>query len=254
MDSAVTNRTDSSPALYIERSLGAAILRGEYPVGARLPTVRELARRFEVNAATVQRAVTSLVRLGLVVAQKGSGIVVQDPQEVGDVAAIPLWIEALADQPEAATAMLADFLEVRRILAAQLIARNRAALVEQADVLGDLAGELLAASKGGLDAVRAADAAFQRAVAKAAGNRAALAVVNTGVKLVAAVPEAALALYGDPDGIVRVMGDVVAALRSKTSATRLAADLEQSLWELDRGSLERFERLLHEAERGAVSA
>ena len=48
---------DKSPSA-IEHALTLAILRGQHPVGTRLPTVRELAELHGVNPTTIQRVVS----------------------------------------------------------------------------------------------------------------------------------------------------------------------------------------------------
>lgn len=62
----------------IRRCLKTAILQGEYPPGTRLPTEHQLAAQFSVNRHTLRRAVASLVDAGLLQAQQGRGIFVQE--------------------------------------------------------------------------------------------------------------------------------------------------------------------------------
>lgn len=49
------------------------ILRGVYPKGERLPSVRELAVEASVNPNTMQKALSELENLGLAVSQRNSG-------------------------------------------------------------------------------------------------------------------------------------------------------------------------------------
>jgi GntR family transcriptional regulator len=81
----------SSPAPYTERSaphsdtteglrylriaadLRAEILRGEYPVGASMPTEAQLCTRFGVSRHTVREALRRLVESGLVARRQGAG-------------------------------------------------------------------------------------------------------------------------------------------------------------------------------------
>lgn len=48
-------------------TLRGAVLQGELPPGAKVPSVRELAAQAQVNPNTVQRALTELEREGLLV-------------------------------------------------------------------------------------------------------------------------------------------------------------------------------------------
>jgi len=60
----------------IARELKAAIVRGQYPVGARLPTEAELCARFEISRFTAREAVRLLATAGLVTRRQRAGTVV----------------------------------------------------------------------------------------------------------------------------------------------------------------------------------
>ena len=53
--------------------LTLAIISGEYPAGARLPSVRDLALEAGVNPNTMQRALSELERVGLVYSLRTAG-------------------------------------------------------------------------------------------------------------------------------------------------------------------------------------
>ena len=57
----------------LERSLRAAIARGELAEGEQLPTVRQLAVDLRVNANTVARVYAELEREGVLATQRGVG-------------------------------------------------------------------------------------------------------------------------------------------------------------------------------------
>lgn len=61
-------------AYFLER-----IVSGELPVGARLPTEKEIARQFCTSRATVQNAMARLVYEGRIEKRVGSGTYVADP-------------------------------------------------------------------------------------------------------------------------------------------------------------------------------
>lgn len=114
----------------IARIITRDILRGVHTPGSRLPTLRELASEFRVNPSTMQRALARLEAQGLVTARQGSGLRINDPRAVGDTSLIPDWFAVLMeDRPAEAVALLADVLEMRRLLAARLMGRHRAAVV-----------------------------------------------------------------------------------------------------------------------------
>jgi DNA-binding GntR family transcriptional regulator len=60
----------------IRGDLERAIRSGELPPGASVPTERELAERYGVSRATVQRAVTDMAQAGLVIRRRRAGTMV----------------------------------------------------------------------------------------------------------------------------------------------------------------------------------
>ena len=76
---------DSDRPIYaqIVDRLKLQIVSGNYPPGARLPSVRELAAQASVNPNTMQKAFTELERTGLIVTLRTSGrIVTQDGERI----------------------------------------------------------------------------------------------------------------------------------------------------------------------------
>ena len=57
------------------------VLSGEYAIGQRLPSIRELAAEAAVNPNTLQRAFAELENLGLVYAQRTAGRFITEDQE-----------------------------------------------------------------------------------------------------------------------------------------------------------------------------
>ena len=74
--------TDRPIYLQLKEHMKLLIVSGQYPLGAKLPAVRELALEAAVNPNTVQRALTELERDGLVYAQRTSGRFVTEDEEV----------------------------------------------------------------------------------------------------------------------------------------------------------------------------
>ena len=232
----------ANPA-QIERTLSLGILRGLFPAGSRLPTVRRLASRFRVNQATIQRVVARLETRGLIRARQGSGLAVTDPSSALDLSLLPLMIEAARDEPARAVRLVDGVLEVRRVMAARLMARNRDRLLEH---LGALAGEgaaVVRAAREGPAAFAAADVAFGRKVLVLADAPIALYLFNTIAKVLDEVPLVAQAIYAEPERNLASMMRVMAALRD-APADQLGTIVEQSMAEVDRETVARFERLL----------
>lgn len=223
----------------IDRSVTRAILRGTYPPGTHLPTVRELAELHGVNPATVQRALARLESRGLVTARQGSGLLVNDPDEVGDLSLVADRLAVLADDPERAAAILADLLEVRRVLAVRLIVRHRLAIIDAAAELVAGAAELLEAPA---SEVWQVDLAFARTVVGATGNTVAAAVLTTLGRALQELPVLVEAMYDDPARNAAAMVEVVAAVRD--GGDDLAVRVEVAMAAVDDHTVARFQELL----------
>ena len=72
--------------LQLKEQITQRIILGEYPMGSRLPTVRELATEAGVNPNTMQRALAELERTGLVYTQRTAGRFVTEDAAVVDSA------------------------------------------------------------------------------------------------------------------------------------------------------------------------
>ncbi len=253
----------SSPAVALtvparlERALTVAILRGEYPPGGMLPTVREMAREFQVNAATVQRVVARLEMTGLVSVRRGSGIRVNDPDLCSDLSLLPAWVDALREEPARAANIVADFLELRRMIAGRLIVKHRAKLAGGASRLLDVASDFESAlERDGSDisGIMEADLAVARALIGLTGQSAARAVFNTLEKLMRAVPLLGEAMYADARRNVRDMRKVVSAIATATDEAQLATLIEDVLEETDRRTVRRFRAALERVREGNLDS
>jgi DNA-binding FadR family transcriptional regulator len=186
----------ATKAAAIERRLAYEILRGERVAGSQLPPVRELARVFRVTPPTIQRVIERLETSGLVSARRGSGVTVREPRRSGDLALLPLWFEALADQPDRAAAMLADVLELRRVVAAHLFTTGARSLARAAASLAPLMAAATSAPT--VEARAVADLELTAAAIDATSQFAVAAVFHATARVIRDVPQIAWAVYGDP--------------------------------------------------------
>ena len=223
----------------IDRSITRAILRGTYPPGTHLPTLRTLAEEHEVNLSTMQRALARLERRGLITARQGSGLLVNDPHEVGDLSLVADWLAVTADDPARAAAILADLLDVRRAIAARLIVRHRLAVL---DALGDLVEGAASLVGLPLEGVWQADVAVARAVVGATGNAVAGAVLTTVLRVLDELPVLVAAMYAEPETNAASMLEVGAALRD--GGPDLGARIEAAMAMVDERTVARFRDLL----------
>lgn len=158
---------EKSDKLY--RRVTDAILQrlaqGEFPVGSRLPTERELAETYTISRTTVREAMVALEMMGVVEMRKGSGIYVASLRMPGEGA-------------EALDVGAFELLEARRSVEAEVAAL--AALRIDDARLDEL--EALVATMADADADIAAseqaDRDFHLAIAGATGNGAFLALVT----------------------------------------------------------------------------
>ena len=201
--------------------------------------MRELAKQFGVNPNTVQRALSRLDAKGLVSAHWGSGVVVNDPALVGDLSLVPDWLSALADDPDRAASVLAEFLEFRRVLAARLIARHRDEVLAAIEALD------LAAFDGGADSVCVADMAIARSVIGATGNSIAMALVNSIERALGELPVLVRAMYGEPERNAESAAEVFEGIRS--GGDQLSERLEAAMASIDAHTVRTYRGLLAQA-------
>jgi DNA-binding GntR family transcriptional regulator len=70
---AVNHRKRPLLAEVVRTELSKAIIRGEFPLGSKLPSEEQLRERFDVSRITLREAVQALVQDGYVVRRQGSG-------------------------------------------------------------------------------------------------------------------------------------------------------------------------------------
>ncbi len=74
--------TDRPIYIQLVEKLKLAIVSGEYPLGERLPSVRDLAIQIKANPNTVQRALVELEQTGLIYTQRTNGKFVTEDKEL----------------------------------------------------------------------------------------------------------------------------------------------------------------------------
>ena len=167
--------------------MSGQILRGEFDVGQKLPSYRSLAQQFDVTLPTAQRVVDRLQELRLVEVRHGSGARVLDARESTGAGMIPAWIMAYVDVPDTSAQILADFLGMRRVLAAELVVSLRGRDLSK---VRERIAELAVA-----DEPAPADLRVVRAILEVAGNLAYTSVFNTLATLQTQIPAVAKSMY-----------------------------------------------------------
>lgn len=74
--------SDTPIYLQIAEIIKLRILRGEYPPGTRIPSVRELSQEAAVNPNTMQRALALVKSEGLLITRRTTGRTVTEHQEL----------------------------------------------------------------------------------------------------------------------------------------------------------------------------
>jgi len=152
----------------IADQLRGLVERGEYAVGSRLPTERELALQLGVSRPSVREALIALEVEGFVEVRIGSGIYVQPGND-----------DAGTDRTNEAEAGPFELLRARYVIEAECAAlaaksARKAQVVAIADALDEMQREMEAGEHHPLNG----DRLFHLRIAEATGNGALVAVVK----------------------------------------------------------------------------
>ncbi len=154
-------------SVLVSRQLRAAIVSGTLASGTEMPSEKDLAHDLGVSRATVREALRILQAQGLLTG--GDTVSTQRPRVTADET-VPTAAQALENVLLLGKIPLADLVEFRALIEAEVAAL--AAERRDPEALA-LAGEALAAMRAvplSVEAFRAADLAFHKALASASGN------------------------------------------------------------------------------------
>lgn len=226
----------------VARDLAAAIFRGDYAPGVRLPPLRTLAEQYDTTVPTTQRAIARVEQMGLLHVVQGSGMLVLDPKTHAGLAAIPFWIEAILSEPDAACEVLGDFLELRRQLAGELVVRARQhwSAHAQESVMAAVDRLEEATDAGRMADIVAADVGVFRAVLRVRPQLAYATVFNALERVMLEVPEVVEAMYADPDANVQGLRAFSLLLGSDESDDDVREIVVGMLGTFDRETIARF--------------
>jgi GntR family transcriptional regulator, transcriptional repressor for pyruvate dehydrogenase complex len=150
----------------VREQLEAAIRRGDFAPGDRIPSERELVETFGVSRVSVREAIRSLEALGQVTVQHGRGVFVSDRRSgLGEPMA--RWLQLHRDE----TIELIDVRAALDVLAVEkAVSRYRTSEIEQVEQAHDAFREAVE-SGAPAEEIVALDGAFHLAIAEASGNR-----------------------------------------------------------------------------------
>jgi DNA-binding FadR family transcriptional regulator len=213
------------------------ILGGDYRAGTDLPGERELSTTMGVSRLTLRAALSRLEAEGLVKPVHGSGTRVLDYRESGGVEMLGHMATLVQRGGEVPLAMLADLLELRRVVAVEVMGMAAERITEAE--LEELARHLAYQAKCAGDAQKymAADIETARKLAQATHNQAILLLSNSimrvlvqqrGMEFTFLIDvQRAISTYKKMLGLLRAR-DPIAARRT---ARRLLARLDRRLLE-----------------------
>jgi GntR family transcriptional regulator, transcriptional repressor for pyruvate dehydrogenase complex len=146
------------------RKLAGSIVRGDWPVGTRIPPERELCQVFEAGRSSVREALKALELMGMVESRLGDGTFVCERSRF--LSSPLMWAIASSEEAD-----IGELVEARRLIETELAAlAAERATGGNLERIGETLDEMEAS---GDDAQRflAADLGFHTAVAEAAHNR-----------------------------------------------------------------------------------
>lgn len=213
------------------------ILGGDYRAGTDLPGERELSTTMGVSRLTLRAALSRLEAEGLVKPVHGSGTRVLDYRESGGVEMLGHMATLVQRGGEVPLAMLADLLELRRVVAVEVMGMAAERITEAE--LEELARHLAYQAKCAGDAQKyvAADIETARKLAQATHNQAILLLSNSimrvlvqqrGMEFTFLIDvQRAISTYKKMLGLLRARDPIAA----RKTARRLLARLDRRLLE-----------------------
>ncbi|MEG1457976.1 MAG: GntR family transcriptional regulator [Acetivibrio sp.] len=88
-------KNDRPIYLQLMEHLNHRIISGDYPIGSKLPSVRDLAAEASVNPNTMQKALVELERSGLIFTNRTSGRFITEDEQMIEAMKLDLAKEQL---------------------------------------------------------------------------------------------------------------------------------------------------------------
>lgn len=147
--------TPTLKELFVQQIQGK-ILSGELPVGAPLPTERELAEQMNISRSVVNNGIAELAEKGFLEVRPRQGVVVADYRKTGNLSTLVAMMEydgnALGDDS------VRSVLDIRRALGRMAVEKSiQVASQDEIEELGQIADRLLDTE----DPEEAAEIAFE---------------------------------------------------------------------------------------------
>jgi DNA-binding FadR family transcriptional regulator len=199
-----------SRADEVRRQLEAAIARGDYPPGSRLPSERDLVGSFGVSRLSVREGIKGLIGMGLVEARHGRGYyVVATPSETFRNA-FGTWLDVHSSE-------LIDLYQVRgalTTLAAQHAMRSDDPTAIQRIVDAHAAFLNAVEANASPQQIALLDVGFHRAIAEASGSQLIESLLNDLFDGLEEPRHMIMSLSGHPERSAREHDAIVTAIQA----------------------------------------
>lgn len=239
----------TSPRTAVHRiadTLSEQIVDGTLPPHSRMPSVRALAERFGVNIATIQRVLARLEVLELIEVRHGSGATVRELTRSAGIELMPITLASERD-PKRAGRLLADFLELRRVIALEVVLR-RVAGRRRFDVSGlrtalAVLRDTIATASEDYRAISRAEVQVSRTLILAVDHVAALYVLNVLERLLASNDDLLRACYQDAELAADFWQELVRLVAEPQSLDQHLGILDVAMRAVDERTVRRFVKL-----------
>lgn len=220
----------------------AAILRGEIEAGSDLPGERDLSERLGVSRLTLRSALARLEAEGLVRPVHGSGTRVLDFRETGGVDLVGYLAAQAMEGGTVPFALLNDLLELRRMVAIQLVevVAERASVEEITELRAHVEHQRQLVDRP-VELMRA-DLHFARLLVRASHNLALELLFNTVVRIIEQHPGLELAFRANAEETLAVYTRLLDLIETG-DGERASKVARRLIGRLDRVTLHRISEL-----------
>ncbi|MFZ5469951.1 MAG: FadR/GntR family transcriptional regulator [Myxococcota bacterium] len=201
----------------VAAQLRREVLSGSIRPGELFPPERQLAETLGVSRLTLRAALSRLYGQGLVTIRQGDGVRAADFRRRSTLDVLVDLFDVFATDVEAGTKLLRDLLELRRVLAAEMVALSCARktketlkrLAERVDALEALASKNVTRRE-----IAAAEIEISHALVEASGNAAFGLILNTLERFNEVHPEVVEGIQVDPMFLVASYRQLVASIEA----------------------------------------
>ena len=253
----VKPRSDASAVERTADAIAYNVVAGRYRAGERLPSVRDLARVYRINASTVQVVLARLQTSGFVSGHPRLGFVVRDIEQLGGIGTWRYVFRFAQQLPERAVRTCEELLEMRRVLMAEAIQKIadhprrydsgpvRRAVERLEMVVSSTPGDTLEIAR--------AEFAATRILMLAVGQSVVTAVLNSIAEIYLEVPVLLDAMYAQPKRHIAQWQALLAAWERNELPEQAGVEVRRVLRRYDATVLERLRETLA-ARRGRRKA